>query len=96
MASDDIILDTAELLVDAVALSQALLDGDVPEGRFRARLIAAKASAMGFDEVRAAADQVIDLLGLPGDRPRPGHAVAVTALSEKIESAAEFMRNTSP
>lgn len=93
MTNDDTVLDTADLLVNGVALSKALFSGGRPEGRIRARLITAKTSTMGFDEVHAAADHVIDLLGLPSDRPRPGHAVAVIALSEKNECAAGFLRN---
>lgn len=93
MRDDDLILDTAELLVDAVALSQALLDGDLSEARFRARLIATKAPAIGFDEVHVAAVRVIDRLGTPGGQPLPGYAAAVMELSGKVEQAAAFLRS---
>lgn len=92
MSEDDAVLDAAELLVDGVALSEALLAGDQSEARFRARLIAAKAPLAGYQEVHVAAVQVLDLLGLPGHRPQAGYAQAIVTLSVAIEQAACFLR----
>jgi hypothetical protein len=92
MIDDDAVLDAAELLIDAVALSEALLDGDLSEARFRARLLATKAPAAGYEQVHVAAAHVVDLLGLPGDRPKAGYARAVMTLSATVEQAAGFLR----
>lgn len=92
MPEDDAVLDAAELLVDAAALSEALLEGDLSEARFRARLIATRAPAAGYQEVHVAAVQVVDLLGLPGQRRQAGYAEAVMTLSVAIEQAACFLR----
>ncbi|SFW28267.1 hypothetical protein [Luteibacter sp. UNCMF366Tsu5.1] len=92
MIEDDAVLDAADLLLDAVALSEALLDGDLSEARFRARPLATKASAAGYAEVHAAAVQVVDLLGLPGHRPQAGYAAAVVTSSATVEQAAAFLR----
>lgn len=63
MTNGDAILQHAEIIVEAVALSQAMLDGDLQEARFRARLIATKADMAGLGAVGRAAGRVVDRLG---------------------------------
>jgi hypothetical protein len=69
------------LISDGVALSEALLAGDFPEGRFRARLIVTNSGALGLSDVQAKAGEVVRLLGGPSCPPNTGYAMAVLQLS---------------
>ncbi|HEY4293064.1 hypothetical protein [Luteibacter sp.] len=59
MPNEQAILEVAGLLVDGVAVSEALLTGDLVEARFRARLVADGASLHGMPRVEAKAFNVV-------------------------------------
>jgi len=88
--NEDAILQHAEIIVEAVALSQAMLDGDVQEARFRARLITTNADIAGLSDVGRAASRVVHLLGRGSMAPRPGYGQAIEALSVAIDRAQTF------
>ncbi|QWT20769.1 hypothetical protein KPL74_01875 [Bacillus sp. NP157] len=81
MPSTDHYPATTGLLEDGAALGEALVAGDLQEGRFRARLIAGAALSLNLVTVRAAAGAVIHYLGAGDQLPLPGYAAAVLALS---------------
>jgi hypothetical protein len=82
--NEDFILHHTEIIVEAVALSQAMLDGDLQEARFRARLIATTADIGGLGDVGRAAGCVVELLGRGSMATRPGYGQAIEALSVAI------------
>jgi hypothetical protein len=92
MPEEKAILDVAGLTMDGVALSDALLAGDLPEARFRAHLIARHASGPRLGDVQAAAVDVLRLLGKPGNLPMPGYPLAVLELSGSLDRALTLMR----
>ncbi|WP_213948320.1 hypothetical protein [Luteibacter sp. dw_328] len=81
MQNEEAILEVAGLLVDGVAVSEALLAGDVVEARFRARLVADGARLHGMPRVEARAFEVVRLLGEGHRPPLPGYAEAIVKLS---------------
>jgi hypothetical protein len=85
------IVDVAGLVIDAAALSEALLAGDLSEARFRAALVASCSEQCGLDGVQVAAFEVVRLLGAPGQPPLPGYAQAVLALSDELGQALVFL-----
>lgn len=87
MADEDAILQRAEIIIEAVALSLAMLDSNVQEARFRARVTATTADIAGLDDVSQAACRVVDFLGLGSTAPRPGYGQAIEALSVAIDRA---------
>lgn len=92
MQDEQAILEAAELLIEAVALSEALLEGDLTEARFRAGQLAEKPSVMSNPGLNASASRVVSLLGAPGSEPLPGYADAVVDLTDRLEQAAAFLR----
>ena len=82
---EESILENARLILDAVALSEAMLAGDVEEARFRAQLIAIRAPAMRRPTLLAAARRVVDSLGTSGHAMRAGYAEAIDDLSLEID-----------
>ena len=81
------LLITAELALDALALSRAMIDGDFQESRFRTRLIATRAPAAGMKDVAQAAADVIALLGPAGTLPLPGCGQAIAQLAASLDDA---------
>jgi hypothetical protein len=75
-------------LEDGAALGEALVAGDLQEGRFRARLIAGTALSMNLTTVEAAAGVVVHCLGSGEQVPLPGYASAVLALSGVLQEIA--------
>lgn len=94
--NEDAILQHAEIIVDAVALGQAMLDGDLQEARFRARLIATNADIAGLSDVGRAVGRVVDLLGRGSTAPRPGCGQAIEALSVAIDQASSLSPSCQP
>lgn len=94
--NEDAILQHAEIIVDAVALGQAMLDGDIQEARFRARLITTNADIARLSDVGRAASRVIDLLGRGSMEPRPGYGQAIEALSVAIDLASTLPQSRPP
>ncbi|MDR6643573.1 hypothetical protein J2X57_002794 [Luteibacter sp. 1214] len=82
--NEDAILRHAEIIIEAMALGQAMMAGDIQEARFRARLIATTADIAGLDDVGRAAGRVVDLLGRGSTAPTPGYGQAIEALSVAI------------
>nr|WP_063572197.1 hypothetical protein [Luteibacter rhizovicinus] len=92
MPDEQAILDVAGLTMDGVALSDALLAGDLSEARFRAHLIACHVSTPSLSGVQAAAVDVLRLLGKSGTLPVAGYALAVLELSGSLDRALTLMR----
>ena len=92
MPNEEAILEVAGLLVEGVAVSEALLAGDVLEARFRARLVADHASIHGLPRVEAKAFEVVRLLGEGDHPPLPGYAQAVVDLSEELDRVIALLR----
>lgn len=84
----DAIYALAEVILDAVALSQAMLDGDLTEARFRAQTIAQHPATLPYPALQGAATDVVEALGQPGEGPRPGYGQAIECLSRAIDEAA--------
>lgn len=85
--------EVAELVMDARALSEALLEGDVQESRFRAGLILGNASLLGLSSVHKAALALVDRLGVSGEVPKNGYAKAVQDLSVKLDEVMAGLRS---
>jgi hypothetical protein len=92
MPNERAILEVAGLLVDGVAVSEALLAGDLVEARFRARLVADSASLHGMPRVEARAFEVVRLLGESNHPPLPGYAEAIVSLSEELDRVIALLR----
>jgi uncharacterized Ntn-hydrolase superfamily protein len=92
MPDEEAILEVAALIVDGVAVSEALLAGDVVEARFRAQMVAAHAHGHGMRGVQAAAVKVVRLLGDGSHPPLPGYAQAVLDLSEALDRVLARLR----
>jgi hypothetical protein len=86
------ILEVAGLIVDGVAVSEALLAGDIVEARFRAGLVADRASIHGMPRVEAKAFEVGRLLGEMNQQPLQGYAEAIVELSEELDRAVALLR----
>jgi hypothetical protein len=87
--SEDAVLASAELILGAVALSRALLDGDVALERLKASAIEDTARALGPPSLVEAASTVVSLLEAPGPSPLLGYyADAIHALSMEIDRLA--------
>lgn len=76
-----------EVLADAVALSHSLSVGDMPEARFRARLVAG-ARTPDLGKVAIAAALVVHLLGTASMTALDGFPLAMLALSDALHEAA--------
>ena len=87
MPDEAAILQHAEIIIEAVALSQAMLDRDIVEARFRARLVCTLATDAGLADVAGAAQTVVVLLGDGPDLPAAGYGEAIEALSVAIDEA---------
>lgn len=81
------ILHLAGIIQHAVALSQAVLDGDVGEARVCADRVAVQARAGGLAGVALAALRVSDCLSRAGHATGHGCASAIEALSLEIDRA---------
>lgn len=92
MPNEEAILEVAGLLVDGVAVSEALLAGDVVEARFRARLVADYAATYGMTHVHVAAAEVVRLLGNADHPPVADYARAVLDLSRELDQALVLLR----
>lgn len=87
MPDEDAILQHAEIILEAVALSEAILDRDIVEARFRARHVHALAVAAGFSDVAHAALHVMDRIGGGDELPAHRYEQAIDALSIAIDRA---------
>lgn len=87
---DDQILKHPAIILDAVALSRAMLDEDFLEAPFRAGLVARHAGMAGLATVERAADHVVDVL-TPAERLYAvGMGTAIERLSMAIDRAHEL------
>lgn len=93
MPQEGSILDVAVLVLDAAALSEALLDGDLQESRFRANLIEAFARVHDLPAIQKAAHAVVNRLGKTGEMPKNGYAKAVQELSIELDKDLTRLRS---
>lgn len=84
------ILQHAEIILEAVALSEAMLERDVVEARFRSSRVHALAVEAGFPDVVRAALHVMDRLGDADKLPAHSCGQAIDALSIAIDRAQEL------
>lgn len=77
----------ANFAQDAMEVSRALLDCDFEEGRIRTRLVICNASEAGFTTVASTARCVPRLRGPTGALPVLGIELAVSRLSDVIETS---------
>jgi hypothetical protein len=84
---EDSILQHAGIILDAVALSQAVLDGDLAEARFRASLVASHAREARLDAVEKAAVNVMGILTPAKGLAAVGVGPAIERLSIAIDEA---------
>lgn len=87
MPHDGSTQEVADLALDAAALNEAFLSGDLLESRFRAGLIAGSALAHGLTGIHKAALAVVNRLGNSGDSPKNGCAKAMQDLSVELDDA---------
>lgn len=87
---EDSVLQHAGIILDAVALSQAVLDGDLAEARFRASLVASHANEAGLAIVEKAAVDVMVILSPAKGLSAVGIGPAIERLSIAIDEAQEF------
>jgi hypothetical protein len=92
MTDEQAILEIAGLIVDGVAVSEALIAGDLQEARFRAHMVADHASIHGLPRVEAIAFEVVRLLGEGNRPPLPGYAEAIDDLSEELDRVITLMQ----
>lgn len=92
MTDEQAILEIAGLIVEGVAVSEALLAGDAMEARFRAQLVADHAGIHGLPRVEAKAFEVVRLLGEGDCPPLPGYAQAVVDLSDELDRVIALLR----
>jgi hypothetical protein len=74
----------AMVAIDADATGEAVLQGDLDEARFRIRLLATKAGAMGLSELSAAAAVLCIELGPMGGSPTPGYGAGLLRVANEL------------
>lgn len=87
--NDTAIYALTEVILDAVALGQAMLDGDITEARFRATSIVSHTESRHQEGIRDAAIEVLEYLGAPGMSPKAGYGSAIDRLSQEIDKATD-------
>lgn len=87
---EDQILKHAGIILDAVALSRAVLDEDFLEARFRAGLVACHAGMAGLVTVERAAEHVVNVLTPSEGLYAVGIGPAIERLSIAIDCAQEI------
>jgi hypothetical protein len=75
---------TTGLVLDVLALNEAIQDSDVDEARFRVHLVLIGAMDGGHDALANAATHAHRFLGPPGSQPHHGHLAAVARITEAL------------
>jgi hypothetical protein len=75
---------TTELAEGALAMNRAMLEDDLPQARFRAKLLHYRAIALGDLALEKIAGTVVELLGPPGSTPNPVWGPAMLAVSTHV------------
>lgn len=83
---EELLLTRATLVMDAMAIGQALLDADPDETRFRTHLVMRQAIEAGLDNVAHAARGIAWLLKGSGTVAVPGIGQALLHLSDAIDA----------
>lgn len=73
------------LVQEAGAACAAVTAGDVPEARFRLRLLMARSGNAGEMDLAIAAARLYERLGPFGGRPANGYSVTLLGLADAIE-----------
>ncbi|QDE39851.1 hypothetical protein FIV34_11835 [Luteibacter pinisoli] len=95
-------LPLAPIIQEAVAIIEAVLDGDLDEARFRTCLITTLSLCRDLPDVGHAAGELFGLLGPPGSTPDRRFVAAIRTLSEAIDRAmdvgtqADWMYDSGP
>ena len=87
--NDTAIYALTEVILEAVALGQAMLDGDITEARFRATSIVSHTESRRQEGIRDAAIEVLEYLGASGMSPKVGYGSAIDRLSQEIDKATD-------
>lgn len=77
-------LTRAHLALEAAAIGQAMLDGDIEEARFRAHFLRSQADDLGLTDVANAAVRVITFLPPEERIPQRGIGVALLHLCDTL------------
>jgi HPt (histidine-containing phosphotransfer) domain-containing protein len=77
----------AETVIDAKAAGEAFAQRDFNEARFRAHLLAGKASGLGFNRLALAAADLEALLGPPDSVPLQGYGASMLRVAAEVETA---------
>jgi hypothetical protein len=81
---ENTILTRAHLALDATAIGQAMLEGDIEEARFRAHFLRSQAADLGLDDVANAALRVLTFLPAAERLPQRGIGVALLHLCDTL------------
>jgi len=81
---ENTIVTRAHLALDATAIGQAMLEGDMEEARFRAHFLRTQAADLGLDEVAHAALRVLTFLPAGERLPQRGIGVALLRLCDTL------------
>lgn len=81
---ENTVITRAHLALDAAAIGQAMLDGDMEEARFRAHFLRSQAVDLGLDEVANAALRVITFLPPEERSPQRGIGLALLHLCDTL------------
>ena len=83
--NEQFIVAVAEILSDAVAMNKAALAGDTDESRFRAQLIARKASDGRHQDLSLVAAELIHVFGPSGSTPSAGYGTCMLRIANVLE-----------
>jgi hypothetical protein len=81
----DTVLSRSRLALDASAIGQAMIEGDMEEARFRAYLLRSQASELGLEEVEKAALMVVVMLPPDERLPKRGIGRAMLRLCDTLD-----------
>jgi hypothetical protein len=79
------VLSVAAMIADANAAGDAALRQDFDEARFRTHCLKARAIALGFNSVAAAAASLTTRLGPVGAAPSLGYGASMLAVADELD-----------
>lgn len=79
------VLSRHRLALDATAIGQAMIEGDMEEARFRAYLLRSQASELGLEDVEKAALMVVVMLPPDERLPKRGIGRAMLRLCDTLD-----------
>jgi hypothetical protein len=83
---EQVVFDFATVTAEAVAISDAVLAGDLNEVRFRANLLVVAADIAGLSKVAAAAADLVLTLGPAGTQPQSGYGANLIRVADELDA----------